>query len=92
MSEKYLIFIDENSKVEQRKENIVIENNNLIKSLIEKERIVPESIKNVSDYEYDYSKKQIIYLEQNDIIKNILKFSFTIREINYYKAEIDLLI
>ena len=92
MSEKYLIFIDENSKVEQRKENIVIENNNLIKSLIEKERIVPESIKNVSDYEYDYSKKQIIYLEQNDIIKNILKFSFTTREINYYKAEIDLLI
>ena len=92
LSEKYLIFIDENSKVEQRKENIVIENNNLIKSLIEKERIVPESIKNVSDYEYDYSKKQIIYLEQNDIIKNILKFSFTIREINYYKAEIDLLI
>ena len=92
LSEKYLIFIDENSKVEQRKENIVIENNNLIKSLIEKERIVPESIKNVSDYEYDYSKKQIIYLEQNDIIKNILKFSFTTREINYYKAEIDLLI
>ena len=31
-------------------------------------------------------------MEQNDIIKNILKFSFTIREINYYKAEIDLLI
>ena len=92
LSEKYLIFIDENSKVEQRKENIVIENNNLIKSLIEKERIVPESIKNVSDCEYDYSKKQIIYLEQNDIIKNILKFSFTTREINYYKAEIDLLI
>ena len=31
-------------------------------------------------------------MEQNDIIKNILKFSFTTREINYYKAEIDLLI
>lgn len=92
LSDKYLIFIDENSKIQQRKENIVIENNNLIKSLVEKERIVPESIKNVSNYEYDYSKKQIIYLEQNDIIKNILKFSFTTREINYYKSEIDLLI
>ena len=92
LSEKYLIFIDENSKIEQRKENIVIENNNLIKSLVEKERTVPEAIKNVSDFEYDYSKKQIIYLEQNDIIKNILKFSFSTREINYYKAEIDLLI
>lgn len=92
LSDKYLIFIDENSKIQQRKENIIIENNNLIKSLVEKERIVPESIKNVSNYEYDYSKKQIIYLEQNDIIKNILKFSFTTREINYYKSEIDLLI
>lgn len=92
LSDKYLIFIDENSKIQQRQENIVIENNNLIKSLVEKERIVPESIKNVSNYEYDYSKKQIIYLEQNDIIKNILKFSFTTREINYYKSEIDLLI
>lgn len=92
LSDKYLIFIDENSKIQQRKENIIIENNNLIKSLVEKERIVPESIKNVSNYEYDYSKKQIIYLEQNDIIKNILKFRFTTREINYYKSEIDLLI
>lgn len=92
LSEKYLIFIDENSKIEQRKENIIIENNNLIKSLVEKERTVPEAIKNVSNFEYDYSKKQIIYLEQNDIIKNILKFSFSTREINYYKAEIDLLI
>ena len=91
LSDKYLIFIDENSKIQQRKENIIIENN-LIKSLVEKERIVPESIKNVSNYEYDYSKKQIIYLEQNDIIKNILKFRFTTREINYYKSEIDLLI
>ena len=54
LSEKYLIFVDENSKIEQRKENIVIENNNLIKSLVEKERIVPEAIKNVSDFEYDY--------------------------------------
>lgn len=92
LSEKYLIFVDENSKIEQRKENIVIENNNLIKSLVEKERIVPEAIKNVSDFEYDYSKKQIIYLEQNDIIKNVVKFSFATREINYYKAETDILI
>lgn len=92
LSKKYLIVIDENSKIKQRQENIIIENNNLIKSLIEKERVVPESIKNISNFEYDYSKKQIIYLEQNDIIKNILKFSFSTREINYYKAEIDLLI
>ena len=92
LSDKYLIFIDENSKIEQRQENIIIENNNLIKSLMEKERIVPEAIKNVSDFEYNYSTKQIIYLEQNDIIKNIIKFTFTTREINYYKAETDILI
>lgn len=92
LSKKYLIVIDEKSKIKQRQENIIIENNNLIKSLLEKERVVPESIKNISNFEYDYSKKQIIYLEQNDIIKNILKFSFSTREINYYKAEIDLLI
>ena len=45
LSDKYLIFIDENSKYNKEKENIIIENNNLIKSLVEKERIVPESIK-----------------------------------------------
>ena len=92
LSNKYLICIDENSKINQRKENIVIENNNLIKSLIEKERFVPESIKNISLFEYEWNNKQILYLEQNDLLQNIIKYSFSTREIQFFQSETDLLI
>ena len=83
LSEKYLIFIDENSKVSKRQENIILENNNLIDSLVEKERFVPEAIQNMSNFEYNLQKKQIIYLEQNDILKNMNKIYFDTREINF---------
>ena len=41
-----LLCIDENAKINQRIENIIIENNNLIKSLTERERFIPEGILN----------------------------------------------
>ena len=92
LSEKYLIFIDENSKVSKRQENIILENNNLIDSLVEKERFVPEAIQNMSNFEYNLQKKQIIYLEQNDILKNMNKIYFDTREINFHSLEINMLL
>ncbi len=92
LTEDYLICLDENSKIKQRKENIIIDNNNLINSLIEKERFIPETIQNISDFEYDIEKNQIIYLEQNDLIKNMPKYYFETREINFHEAELDLLL
>ena len=55
-----LLFIDENLKIKQRQENIIIDNNHLIDSLIEKERFVPEAIQNISNFEYNFEQKQII--------------------------------
>ena len=86
----FLVFLDENSKIEPRKQNLIIDNNHLIENLIEKERFVPEAIKNISNFEYDFSQKQIIYLEQNDIIKNIEKFFFETRDIHFHQAELEM--
>ena len=94
LSSDFLIVMDEYSKIKQRQENIIIENNHLIKSLIEKEKIVPESIQNISDYEYEIQEKQIIYLEKQDIglaKTSNTKFVFSYRDVNYYKSETEML-
>ena len=92
LSNEYLLVIDENSKINQRQENIILENNNLIDSLIEKERFVPEAIQNMSNSEYNLKEKQILYLEQNDILKNMPKFYFNTREINFHSLELEMLL
>ena len=94
LKDEFLIIFDEYSKIKQRQENIVIENNNLIKSLMEKGRFVPQSIQNISNYDYNLEENQIVYLEKQDL--NIsktspTKFSFDYRDVNYYKSEIELL-
>lgn len=91
LSSEYLVFLDENSKIKQRQENIILENNNLIDSLIEKDRFVPEAIQNMSNFEYNLVEKQIIYLEQNDILKNMTKFYFDTREIHFHSLELEML-
>lgn len=91
---EFIILIDEYSKINQRIENIIIENNNLIKSLIEKQRAVPESIKNISEYKYDMEENQVIYVEKQNVgltQANNTKFTFNYRDVNYYKSEIELL-
>ena len=92
MSDEYLLLLDEKSKINQRKTNIVEDNNKLITSLVEKEKFVPEAIENISKFEYNFEEKQIIYLEQNDSIKNIQKYYFETREINFYNLQLDLLL
>ena len=90
-----LLCIDENTKITQRAENILIENNNLIKSLVEKERFIPEGILNVSNFNINswndiHSEKQTIYLEENNR-KTGNKFEFNYRQINVYKSELEIL-
>ncbi len=92
LSDEYLLFLDENLKINQRQENIILDNNHLIDSLIQKERFVPEAIREISNFEYNFSKRPIIYLEQNDTIKNMPKYYFETREINFYQPELELLI
>ena len=90
--EEYVLVLDENSKINQRQENIILENNHLIDSLIEKERFVPEAIQNMSNFEYNLEQKQILYVEQNDILKNMTKFHFDTREIHFHSLELEILL
>lgn len=95
LSENTLLIIDEETKVSQRIENIIIENNNLIKTLVEKERFVPEGILNVSDFDLEtwnniYNEKQTIYLDENNS-KTVNRFEFNYRQINFFKSEIEIL-
>ncbi len=92
INKNYIVFIDENSKIEARKNNIIIDNNNLITTLIEKEKFVPEAIKNISDFEYDLKNLQTIYLQENNSYTNQNRYEFKYREINFFKSEIDILI
>ena len=96
LSENCAIFIDENLKINQRIENIVIENNNLIKSLTEKERFVPEAISKISEFSKEnwnnlYEIKQVIYIDENNT-NTANKFEFNYRPVNFYKSETDLII
>lgn len=94
LKDEFLIIFDEYSKIKQRKENIIIENNNLIKSLMEKGRFVPQAIHNISIYDYNLEEGQILYLEKQDIAlskTSHIKFTFDYRDVNYYKSEIELL-
>ena len=91
-----ILCIDENPKILQRIDNIIIENNNLIKSLTEKERFVPEGILNVSDFSREdwneiYRKLETIYLEENNS-KTINRIEFNYRQINFFKSETEIII
>ena len=91
----FVILFDELSKIKQRSDNILIENKNLIKALIEKEKYVPNSILNIEPIDYVSEDKQVVYLEKQDLgaktISNT-KYNFNYRDVKYYKSEIEILI
>ena len=97
LSNNYCIFLDEIGKIKQRATNISMDNHNLIKLLIEKEKIVPDAIVNLLNYEAIEEKlqtRQIIYVEKQDGENKLAteKYKFSYREVNYYKNEIENLI
>ena len=95
LEKDFVILFDELSKIKQRSDNILIENKNLIKALIEKEKYVPDSILNVEPIDYVSEDKQVVYLEKQDLgaktISNT-KYNFNYRDVKYYKSEIEILI
>lgn len=97
LSNNCIIALDEITKIKQRAKNISNDNNELIKSLLEKNKIVPDAIKNMYSYEQIEEKlkgNQIIYVEKQDdkVDYQAEKYNFVYREINYYKSEIEELI
>ena len=90
-----LIFLDEDSKISQRLKNIIEDNNNLINNLIEKEKVVPDSIENIALYNEKIESNNLIYLEKQDILtkKNIERqYHFHYREVNFFKSETQIII
>ena len=63
------------------------------KNLIEKERLLPEAISNISQVELENleNKYKLVYLEKQDTVtkKQAERYHFEYREINYYKSEIE---
>ena len=89
-----IILIDEKSKVEARKENIKNDYDNLIKSLTESEKIIPQILQNskISEsLEENINLSNTIYLENQDKAKKIaqIEYNFNNRQINYFKSEIE---
>ena len=101
IKENYIIFLDEISKIKARSENIIKDNQNVIKSLMEKKRTVPQALTNLNNY-IDFlgliKNIQTIYLEKQDIgfvDKQSMHakrngYSFSYREINFFRSSMDL--
>ena len=98
---KYLIFIDEIGKIKARAENIKKDTENLIQSLIEKKRMVPQALENINDFlafSETIKDRQTIYLEKQDIgfvDKQSMHakrngYSFSYREVNFFRSSMDL--
>ena len=95
LSEKYIIAIDEERKINQRAQNIIQDIKNLTNTLVEKEKIIPQAINNIQTYDVIEDKiekrESRIYLEKQDtnITKQVEKYHIEYRELNYYKSEIE---
>ena len=96
----YCIFLDETKKIQARAKNVLIDNENVQKALIEKEKIVPDALKNLYEYEdllLEILKGETVYLEKQDIgmveeSEEIKKngINFETREVNFYKSSMEL--
>ncbi len=94
LSENYVFFLEEIGKIHQRATNVEIDYKNITKALLEKQKIVPDAITNLLNYEQIEEKlenRQKIYAEKQDTISKLTaeKYKFEYREINYYKSEIE---
>lgn len=91
-----IIFLDEMEKIRARNKNIIQDNQTLIETLTEKNRSVPQILEELKDMmllEETITKQQVVYLDNQDIaLSRPNTFSFTYRELNYFRSSINLLI
>lgn len=96
LSNDAIIFLDEIGKIKARNKNILLDNDSLMKVLIEKKKVVPQIIENLQDYEHIENKiknKQIVCLENQDLpLNRPNSFSFAYKELNFYKSSTQLLL
>ena len=97
LSDNFFVCIDEKNKINSRIQAIESDTENLIKALIEKEKVVPESLKNyLEQFELDemLENKRTVYLEKllTDSKTSMQKYKFDFKTLNYYKSGIELFI
>ncbi len=101
IEDNYIIFLDEANKIKARANNVLVDNQNVQKMLMEKEKIIPDAISNIYEYEDVISqilKRQTVYLEKQDtsfVDENKVNakrngINFTTREVNFYKSGMEL--
>jgi len=97
LNDKYVVFLDEPKKIEARSIVLEEETERLIKALIEKEKIIPQSLQNVENINDTMTKlklKKTVYIEKlnNSIKSGIERINLEYRTLKYYKNGIDLFI
>ena len=83
----YVVLIDEEDKIEQRIQGIQEDIENLSKDLIEKEKLVPQILNNMVEFDLKDIEKienQKIYLKEADSRDN----NFRLREVNVFNGDI----
>lgn len=97
ISQDFLLFIDELGKIKARANNLKIDNQKVQDTLLEKEKFIPDAIRDKLEYEQieqKLEKRQLVYLEKQDIAfgtkdtRNVI--SFQTREVNFYKSSMEL--
>lgn len=90
--DKFVIVFDELGKINQRIDNIKIENKNLINTLIDKNKSVPDVINNLMEFDKCVREKADIFFYKDDMISNKITntiCSFNYRDTLFYKNEIE---
>ncbi len=99
--EDFVIVLDELGKINQRVDNIKIENKNLVKALLDKEKSVPDVIENIVKFDNlidmilpsDGTQRiGTIFLYKDDMVSKKVTntiCTFNYRDILFYKNEID---
>ena len=99
LNDKYLLFIDSIDKINARQENILKDNTQLMDTLLDKNRVIPDSIKNIEKFDIEeIENKQLIYLYETDLLTSSEKskfsshvYNFKYRDIHFFKSEIKIL-
>ena len=97
-----IVFLDEISKIKARSENIIKDNETILKGLVEKRKIPIQILEQTMDYIKvidKTKKKQTIYLENKEIGFTDVQsmhakrngYSFSYREVNFFRSSMDLL-
>ena len=103
LSDDFIIFYDEIGKIKARTENVIKDTESIVKSIIEKKKIAPQILQSLKDYQTIVKEnvdRQIIYLEKMDIgfvDKESMHakrngYSFSYREVNFFRSSMDLLL